>query len=268
MAAASAGGACLAVATPSMLEAVGTQATLGIYSVTSFVLCGTVSLLAQPPRKFERRSSHIVSWRDFKKPIFTLLFLANLIHPLTFATPMTFGPEFSDSLNFTNKMGSVLLAVNSAVGVPSRLVTGYVADKIGHLNMLLLATATYALGTWGLWLTAAHTHNGTLWIIFTVGHGVFNGAFNTVINSIQKELFGPEMYYSYNGAMTSIRGVGYVVGVPLAGSLVSLVKDSELTGDDFTKPIVYTGVLLAVSVLCMVGIRVVDTKKKGWAWKR
>jgi len=268
MAAAAAGGACLSMVTPELLNAVGTRKTLGIFSGMSVFVCTIVSFLAQPPRKFEKRSSHLVSWRDFKKPVFTLLFLSNLIQPLTVAIPMTFGPEFSESLRFSDKMGAVLLAVNSAVGCPSRLANGYISDRIGHLNILLLATTIYAFGTWGLWLSAAHASNGKLWITFTVLHGVVNGTFNTVINSIQRRLFGAELYFPYNGAMTSIRGVGYVVGVPLAGALVSQVKDIELSGDDFTKPIIYTGVLLLVSVLCLIGVRVVDATENGWMWKR
>ncbi|KAF2689517.1 MFS general substrate transporter [Lentithecium fluviatile CBS 122367] len=268
MAAASAGGASLSMATPAMLEAVGTKTTLGIFAATSAVVCGVVSVLAQPPRKFEKRSPHPVGWRDMKNPVFTLLLLANLIHPLTLTTPMTFGPEFSESLHFSEKMGSVLLAVASAVGIPSRLVNGHVADKIGHLNMLLLATAVYALGTWGLWLPAASTGNRALWVVFTIGYGVMTGTFNTLMNSIQRRLFGDEMYYTYNGAMTSVRGVGYVIGVPLAGALVSRVKDTELKGNDFMKPIFYTGILLTGSMLCIVGVRVVDAQKNGWRRKR
>jgi nitrate/nitrite transporter NarK len=268
MAAAAAGGVCLSMVTPELLDAVGTKKTLGIFSGMSVVVCTSVSLLAQPPRKFKRRSSHLVTWRDFEKPVFTLLFLANLIQPLTVAIPMTFGPEFSESLHYSDKMGTLFLMINSAVGCPFRVANGYMSDKIGHLNMLLLTTALYTLGTWVLWLSAAQTSNGTLWIIFTVLHGIVNGSFNTVINSIQRRLFGAEMYFPYNGAMTSIRGVGYVVGVPAAGALVNHVRDIELSGEDFVKPIVYTGVLLLASLLCLVGVRVMDAMKNGWMWKR
>ena len=268
MAAAGVGGTCLSILTPELLNAVGTQKTLGIYSGLSVVVGISVSVFAQPPRKFERRSAHVVNWRDFKKPVFTLLFLANLMQPLTIAIPMTFGPEFSESLHFSDKMGSVLLAVNSAVGCPARLATGYFSDRVGHVNMLLLATALYATGTWGLWLSAAHTSNGTIWIIFAILHGIVSGTFMTVINSIQRRLFGAEMYFSYNGAMTSIRGAAHIVGVPIAGALVSRVKDIDLSGDDFTKPIIYTGVLLTISVMCLVGVRAVDARKNGWVWKR
>lgn len=266
MATASAGGATLSMATPQLLNAVGTRKTLGILALASFVVCSCVSMLAQSPRKFEKRASHMVSWRDLKRLDFTLLLAANFIHPLTVTIPLTFGPAFSGSIHMSGRMGSALLAMGSAVGCPSRFANGYFADRIGHVNMLLLATVVYAVGTWGLWFTAARTNNGPFWIMFNVLYGVVNGTFNTVINSIQRQLFGDEMYYPYNGAMTSVRGIGYVVGVPIAGALVRGVQDAELSGDDFTAIIVYAGSLLAVSVLCLGGVRVVDGLRHGW-WK-
>jgi MFS family permease len=220
-ASAAAGGTCLSLITPQLLDAVGTRATLGIFSAISVVIGIAVSILAQAPRKFEKRLTHPIGWKDFRNSAFTLLLFVNLVNPLTIAIPMTFGPDFSKALGFDMQMATVLLAVNSAVGMPTRLANGYIADKIGHQNILLLSTALYMLGAWALWLTAAHTNNGKIWIAFTVIHGVVNGTFITVINSIQKHLFGAELYFPYNGAMTSMRGVGYLAGLPIAGALVN-----------------------------------------------
>jgi MFS family permease len=268
-ASAAAGGTCLSLITPKLFEAVGTRATLAIFAGIGVFIGIIVSILAQAPRKFEKRSIHVIGWKDFQKAEFTLLLLVNLVNPLTIAIPMTFGPDFSKALGFEMQMATILLAVNSAVGIPTRLANGYIADYIGHQNILLLSTALYMLGTWALWLTAAQTSNGTIWIAFTVIHGVFNGTFITVINSIQKHLFGAELYYPYNGAMTSMKGIGYVAGIPIAGHLVNRdKKDSDLKGEDFTKAIYYAGVVLAFNVLCQIGVRVVDGRKHGWKWKR
>lgn len=208
----------------------------------------------------------LIRWKTFRDPIFDLLFVANLIHPLTLSNPMTFGPEFSEALKYSDMMGSMLLAVTSGVGVPARLLNGFVADIVGHQNMLLAGTIVYALVTWCLWLPAAQTSSGGLWIGFCMCYGFVNGAFNTVVNSVQRRLFGDEMYYPSNGAMTSMRGIGYIIGVPIAGALVSRVTDTELVGRDFTRPIVYTGGLLTTSVACLVGVRWLDARKKGWRW--
>lgn len=256
----------MSLSLPKLLEAVGTRWTLGIMSFINLCILSGTSALAQPPRRFQRRSTEFVGWRTFRNPIFTLLFLVNLIHPLTLAIPTTFGPEFSESLGYDLSKASMFLAISSLVGIPARLLMGFLADYVGHNNILFLATTTFALITLVLWLPAAQTGTGALWIAFNVIYGIVYGVFMTVINSVQKGHFGDELYYSYNGVLTSIRGVGYVVGVPVAGSLVSRVKDVELQGDDFVRPIVYTGTLLTISAFCLGGVRWLDARKTGWKW--
>jgi MFS family permease len=256
------------LAITSLLEKVGTRGTLGILSAFSFVSLATASWLALPPRKFERRSTEMVPWQTFKDPLFACLFMVNLIHPLTSAVPLVFGPEFAESLGTSIKRASYLLTVNNGVGIVTRIPLGMLADRLGHQNTLLLATCVYALATWCLWLPSALNGSTGLYIGMSVCHGLTNGVFNIVMNSVQKELFGDEMYYPKNGAMTTIRGIGYVTGVPIAGALVRKVAEERLKGEDFMRPIVYVGVLLTISLLCLLNVRRLDAKKSGWKWAR
>ncbi|KAH6870765.1 major facilitator superfamily domain-containing protein [Alternaria rosae] len=246
------------------LETLGIRWTLGILSMFSLAVLSISSALALPPRKFERRSTDIVSWKVFKDPLFASLAVANLVHPLTMAIPMVFGPEFAQSIGTGITHGSYLLAINTGVGIPGRLCTGWLSDKIGHLNMLVVATAVYVIATWAFWLSAAMTSNVGLYIGMSVCHGLSNGVFNVVINSAQKMLFGSEMYYPKSGMMTSIRGVGFVISAPIAGALVSRVADIDLQGRDFVRLIVYTGTLLTISLFCLLNVRWLDAKKNGW----
>lgn len=257
-----------ALAITELLEKVGARVTLGIVSAISFVLLSTASLLTLPPRQFERRSTKMVSLGAFKEPLFACLFIVNIIHPLTLAVPMVFGPEFAESLGMTITKASLLLSVNNGVGIVSRLPVGMLSDRIGHQNTIILATSIYALATWGLWLPSALSSNQGLYIGLCVCHGLINGVFNIVMNSVQKELFGDEMYYPKNGAMTTIRGIGYVAGVPIAGALVRNVAETELKSVDFSMAIVYVGALLTISLLCLLNVRRLDAKQSGWRWIR
>ena len=266
--AAALGGTTFSFAITALLERIGIRATLGILSAFSLVTLSIASTLSLPPRKFEKRSTKIVGWKTFKEPLFACLFLVNFIHPLTLAIPMAFGPEFAQSQGVDITKASYLLAINSGVGIPSRLGAGALADKIGHQNTLLIATSVYVIATWFLWLSSALTGNVGLYIGMSVCHGLINGVFNIVMNSAQKQLFGDEMYYPKNGAMTTIRGIGYVIGVPIAGAMVSRVSVEELSGVDFVGPIVYVGSLLTVSLACLLSVRWLDAKKSGWKWVR
>jgi MFS family permease len=251
-----------------VLEGLGIRWALGLLAMSSAVFLSIASALALPRRKFETRCTHIVGWKTFLDPLFVSFVAINFIHPLTMAIPMVFGPQFAGSIGVSVTQGSYLLAINSGVGIPGRLCTGWLADKIGHLNMLIVATAISASAIWVLWLSAAMKSNMGLYVVMSVCHGLSNGVFNTVMASVQKTLFGAEMYYSKMGTTISIRGIAYVIGIPIAGALVSRVADEKLRGDDFVRPIVYTEVLVTTSLLCLVNVRWLDAKKVGWKLAR
>jgi len=234
----------------------------------SMVTLGIASRLALPPRKFERRSTHIIGWKTARDPLFVSLAVVNLTCPLTMLIPMAFGPVFAESLGASISKASYLVAINSGVGVPVRPCTGWLADRIGHLNTLMAATAVYVLATFTLWLAAAMISNVGLYISMCVFHGLVAGVFNTLISSAQKTLFGAEMYYPKSGAMTSIRGVGLVISAPIAGALVSRAPADDLQGHDFVRLILYTGLMLVVSLLALVNVRWLDMKRNGWKLAR
>lgn len=96
---------------------------------------------------------------------------------------------------------------------------GMLADRLGHQNALILGTGVYALATWCLWLPSALNGSVSLYVGMSICHGLINSVFNIVMPSLQKRLFGDERYYPKNGAMTTIRGVGFVTGVP--GPMIS-----------------------------------------------
>jgi MFS family permease len=266
--AAALGGTTFSFTIAKLLGQIGARGTLGVLAAFSFVTLSIASALALPPRKVENRSTKIIGWKTFKEPLFACLFVVNFIHPLTLAVPMAFGPEFAESLGASFEHASYLLAINSGIGIPSRLGAGALADRIGHQNTLLIATSVYVLATWALWLPSAMTNHIGLYIGMSVCHGLINGVFNIVMNSAQKQLFGDEMYYPKNGALTTIRGFGYVIGVPIAGAMVRKVVDEELQAVDFVKPIVYVGSLLTISLACLLNVRRLDAKMSGWRWVR
>ncbi|PSN68979.1 MFS general substrate transporter [Corynespora cassiicola Philippines] len=267
-AAASAGGAVFSIATEKLFESIGTRKSLIVLAGINFLMCSLVSALAEPPRKYEKRIRSIATWRAFTNPVFSLLLVVNLMQPLVFAVPAMLGPEFSKALGYGPGFAAILLAINSAVGAPSRVILGFLADIFGHLNILMVGTAVFAFSTLTLWLSSAITQNKVLWILFIVAYGVVSGCFITTMNSVQKKLFGNELYYSYSGAITTVRGIGSIVGVPIAGALISQVDDSRLKGHHFTRPIVYVGSLVMVSLICLVAIRILDAIKTGWKLKR
>lgn len=249
-----------------MLEKLGTRKTLGTMCVVNLITCGVVSWFAQPPRKFEKRNDRRIPWKFFRDPIFVLTIFVHILNTLTINIPNGFGPDFSKALGFGAGTGAILLAANSGIGSLSRIGIGHIADKIGHQNTLSLGMMLTALATWILWLIGAKTEAKWMWYIFIIIHGLAGGAFSTLYSNVNIQVFGHEVYFTVTGVFSSARGVGYIAGVPLAGLIIGKVKDRATVPDEFTGMITYTGVLLLVGTLCMLAIRILDGRRKGWKW--
>jgi MFS family permease len=228
------------------------------------VLLGVASGIAQPARKHEKRSHTIVQLEKFRDPIFSLLMLVNFLSPLTVSTALNFGPDFSESLGTSETIAAYLLALVCGIGVPFRILMGYLGDTFGHQNGLIGGTVLSALSTWALWLPAAYLTSQKLWIAHLVFYGTSCGAFVSFMNLVQKDIFGTEHYYVYSGAFTTARGMGYLVGGPIAGAIVKRGPDNELQAADFVGLILYTGASITVSLFCLIIVRGLEARKIGW----
>lgn len=249
----------------TMLDNIGSRATLGVFAVMYFVLGSTASAAAQPARKLnKKRSYRIVQWKDFKEPMFVLFFVFNLLMATCSRLPMMSGPQFSATLGYSMATSSNLLAAVSGVGIVSRPAFGWVADKTGHQNSLAISTGLYALGVFAIWFPAAQHESKALWVFFSVIVGMVNGSFLQFTTSMAQRVFGDEVYYCYSGLFLAARGVGTTIGNPMGGALIARVRDDELRGTDFNRAILFTGFCLTACTICLVCIRWLDARKTGW----
>ncbi|KAF2017419.1 MFS general substrate transporter [Aaosphaeria arxii CBS 175.79] len=244
-----------------------TQTAFLMFSLVGLYLSIFSTLLAQPARNVSRRKTTMVDWSTLKNPSFCLFMVVNLLVPLTLRTPTSFGPIFGKSMGLSPSKAASIHAWMSLVGIPTRLVVGTMADKAGHQNTCLLMTALCAATVLVIWLPAALTGNQTMWTVFMMGWGLINGTFLQLINSVGQRLFGPELYYSYNGTFTSLRGLGFVMGGPLAGALLRH-KTERMEPRQFLPVIVCTGLAMLASTVSLVYVRILDAKKQGWKWAR
>lgn len=209
-----------------MLKKLGPRKTLGVLCSINLITCDIVACFAQPPRKVEARRV-TVPWK-LKKPVFILIILINPLSALTMNIPMGLGPDLSRALGYSAGTGALLLALNNGIGSPSRIAIGHIADKIGHQNTLSIAMIITTLSTWILWLIGAKTDTRCMWLTFIILRGLAGGAFPTLYGNVNVQLFSHEMYFASTGVFSCARGVGYLVGIPIAGAILGDVKNRDI----------------------------------------
>lgn len=107
----------------------------------------------------------------FKNPVFSLLFFSVMCLMLGFFSPQVFVPLMLSDGGYSNATGAAVVAAFSATVALGRIIGGFLVDKLGELNMFVLACAVPCLSTLCIWMPAP-TNLGTtiaatmLWAFF------------------------------------------------------------------------------------------------------
>lgn len=150
-------------------------------------------------------------------------------------------------------LGFYLLAIINAGSSLGRVLSNFAADYLGTLNMQVIFVSIAAVLS--LCLLAIHQTGGL--IAFCVLYGFFTGIFvslpGPIVTSLSPNLafLGGRMSMAFISA-----GIGLLVGPPVAGAILA-----SGDGHNWTMLQVWSGALLALSGLCMLGARVT---KVGW----
>ncbi|KAF7305619.1 Monocarboxylate transporter [Mycena chlorophos] len=172
-------------------------------------------------------------------------------------------------LSYSSSTGSLFLAINSAVNSVSRILMGVLADGVGRQNTLITAAFLSSLAVFALWYDAARPR----FIAFIIVYGIYAGGYNALIPTTITEIYGVENYTRVNGAIYFIRGLGSLLGAPVAGLILGThSRGAAVPGDAlkgrFERVVVYDGVLLLCAGLCVSYVRWLDARDKGrWKWK-
>ena len=121
-----------------------------------------------------------------------------------------------------------------------------------------------------LWLNASRV----CFLTFVVIYGMVSGGYSALLPTTIAEIYGREQYSSANAAIYFVRGLGALVGAPVAGALLGSHpgegKQTRTPAElrmPFNKIAGFDGMLLLISGVCVVFVRWFDARAKGrWKW--
>ncbi|PYH43011.1 MCT family MFS transporter [Aspergillus saccharolyticus JOP 1030-1] len=145
-----------------------------------------------------------------------------------YSTPLFFYVSFAQTLGYSASTAATFLTISNASNFLSRIVLGYLADKLGRINALAVTTLLSALSVFAFWFPATFAADKGVstpaargcFIVFTVLYGSFASAYISLFPASLVEVFGVERFTSVNGVLYLIRGMGALIGTPLVGMLI------------------------------------------------
>lgn len=200
------GGATVTIIEGILIQRVGVPWTYRIMGLATLVTGLPAAWVITERTKI--RSSGFVEWRLFKDARFTLMFVASALATFPLLVPAFFLPLYSQSLGLSPSTGAGLLAGFNFSSALGRILSGFLSDKIGGTNTLLLGLIVASLAMLALW--PASTSLAPL-AIFAILSGSTNGGFFATIPTVVGNVFGSARVSIALSMIVTGWGAGYLM---------------------------------------------------------
>jgi MFS family permease len=126
---------------------------------------------------------------------------------------------FAKDLGFGPLIAASSAGVLSVINGTGRTVTGYISDKIGRKQTLMMVLLVEALSLIGL-LYAGNAHSEIAFLAFAFLVGFGGGAFYPLFAAITPDYFGENNNASNYGLVYSSKLLGSVIGIGVGASVI------------------------------------------------
>ncbi|KAK0611347.1 putative MFS monocarboxylate transporter [Immersiella caudata] len=178
----------------------GAQGPLGVQPITE-------------KKKVEK--SDVVTF--LKNPVFICLTTGLAIGNLGIFIPFFFISSYAIEMGVDPQMSFYLISILNAGSLFGRVGPGYLADRVGHYNICLLAVISS--GITAFCLTEARSLAGL--VVISVAYGFISGAILAIQNACVAKIAGIHMQGTAMGMFMGFLAVTTLVGGPIGGALLS-----------------------------------------------
>ncbi|KAI9809617.1 MAG: hypothetical protein M1825_000049 [Sarcosagium campestre] len=173
-----------------------------------------------------------------QEPPFLLVCAANLFFFFGLFLPFNFIISYGRAYGMSDNLSGYLLSILNGPSLLGRILPGYIADRVGRFNVMIVMTFFSAIMVLALWLPSRS--NAPI-ITFAALYGFGSGTFVSLAPALVAQISDIRQIGVRNGTMFAIVSVGTLCGNPIGGALITLYNGS------------YTGLQIFSGVLLMTG---------------
>ncbi|KAG2197712.1 hypothetical protein INT47_007946 [Mucor saturninus] len=217
-------------------ESLGGAWCYRILGIATFVvsMLSTILLREKPgvPKAKKTQLSEIIDLSICKDSKFVIWCIAGNLSMMSYFIPAFYLPSHATKIGLLPSQGSILVAVFSAVNVLGRIVSGYLGDHIGVVNVDIIFLFICGLSSLFIWTFA---NSFVTLLIFIVIYGFMSGAVFSLLAPITAAITGMEKYPSgiclYLFFMTAARfGPSFAGAIQTATDKHSFFSQQMVTG--------------------------------------
>ncbi|KAH9851285.1 MFS general substrate transporter [Lenzites betulinus] len=245
------GGAVGTLVYRQLITTIGLRKALAVFTAIDAVALGAAYAMIQERRPVGGRAA--IVWVDrayFRDPVFWSVAGCFFFVVFGYLGPVFLLPTFTVQKvqglsEILTALPLVVLNLSAALG---RTLVGFVADKFGPVNSLMVAIALSGLTQLVVW-TSISTYGGIM--VFAILYGFFCGCFLSLVAAVVARIYsdGTAQLAGLSGLLLLFNTPGYAAGAPLAGAILNA------TDNDWRAVAGYCGAVQVVAALSLVYAR-------------
>ncbi|KAF1959702.1 MFS general substrate transporter [Byssothecium circinans] len=202
---------------------------LGFEFLACFVI-GNILMKARIPPTAAAKKKAIISLSIFGDLRFSLFTISVFGFEVVLFGALGIIPTYATlSTNFSPDTGFYLISTLNGVSCLGRILPGYLADKIGRFNTLLIMIVFTLVWMLALWLPLGTSSLGALYC-FAALFGFGTGSWMALTPACVGQLCRAEEFGRYYGSMYFVASLATLICIPISGELVQTVGAQSMVG--------------------------------------
>jgi MFS family permease len=228
---------------------------LGFLFFATLVPANILMKARLPPSPAAKKKA-IISPSIFGDLRFSLLTLSVFGFEIVLFGSLGILPTYASlATDYPKDTGFYLISTMNGVSCLGRLIPGYIGDKIGRFNTLLIFILTTLAFMLALWLPLGTTSLPALYI-FAALFGFGTGCWMALTPACIGQLCRAEEFGRYYGTLYFIASLATLVCIPISGELIQVVGAQAMVG--------FFCAVLGLALVCFVASRWACL---GWRWR-
>lgn len=249
-----AGGVIFPLVLIKIMPKIGYGWSIRVIALIDLVLCLIAFALMKTRLPLEKEAKGAqIDLSAFKDVRFALTTFAVFLTEWALFIPLSFISSYALAHGVEKTFAYQLLAILNAASVFGRAIPGYLADRFGRFNVMIVTAFVCGLTCLAIWLPA-QSHLGPI-IFFAVMFGFWSGTGICLTPVCISQICKTEDYGKRYGTCYFFVSFGVLTGMPIAGEIMNRQHG------DFTGLICFCAAAYFAGTMCYIAARITAT---GW----
>ncbi|KAI9822140.1 MAG: hypothetical protein M1832_003143 [Thelocarpon impressellum] len=154
--------------------------------------------------------------KPFREPAYLLLTIASFLFFFGLFIPFTFLILQGRSIGMSPRLAAYLIPILNAASLFGRIFPGWIADRVGRFNVMIVTTFFSAVLVLALWRNA---HTNASVIVFGALFGFGSGAYVSLGPALVAQISDVRQIGVRNGSLFAFVSLAALTGSPIAGAI-------------------------------------------------